>query len=278
MRYIDIEQLDIPAQWRVEADRALTELRGAPPEQRAGTLDRYQPLWRALKVELHKLSRKKCWYCETIEVRADDAVDHYRPKGNVKDADPPHSGYWWLAFDWRNYRFSCTFCNSLRRSPTTVGGKQDYFPLSDEKRRARCEADNTQDEDPLLLDPTNPLDVLLLAFSEDGCAGPAPSPDHAIDHLKGVKTVERYHLNHPWLVEMRLARMKEVRRWVEEADQQLQRHARGGDPQHRANAVRRIQEIMRAVTPAAPYSSAVRHLLAGLKGISDAAKAALIED
>jgi len=61
---------------------------------------------------LEQLSREKCWYCETKQERSNMAVDHFRPKSGVAEC-AAHPGYWWLALAADNYRFACTYCNSL---------------------------------------------------------------------------------------------------------------------------------------------------------------------
>src|SRR5262245_27764752 len=152
------------------------------PAMRSKEIGKHQKVWTSLKEVLRDLSHGKCWYCESVDPRSDNAVDHYRPKGNVKDSDPPHDGYWWLAFDRDNYRFSCTYCNSIRNSDKTSGGKQDYFPLWEESKRARSADDDLDDELPLLLDPTNPADVGLIAFAEDGSVGPAVDETRKREH------------------------------------------------------------------------------------------------
>jgi hypothetical protein len=115
--------------------------------------------------------------------------------------------------------------------------------------------------------------------SDDGRAGPAESQaDNSLDYRKGDESVRRYHLNQPSLVELRLARMIEVRGWLKEADDLLDLYdqAKGTENAIPRNAAApRIREIMRAFAPDAPYSSAVKHYLAGMKGRSRAANAAL---
>lgn len=275
MRYIAIDELRLDTDWLDAAKAATEAVRSAQPEERSRVINKNQAVWKDLKEKLRTLSHEKCWYCESIDPRSDNAVDHYRPKGNVKGSAPPHDGYWWLAFDWRNYRFSCTFCNSLRTSATTSGGKQDYFPLWNEQDRARSDQDDLDDELPLLLDPTNVIDVPLIAFADDGSVGPAVDKKEKKEHSMGAKTIKHYHLNHPHLTERRAETLRVVRTWVEEADKQLARHAKDTAGFSRNTAKSRLQDIMRAVSPKATYSTAVKHLLAALATRSDAARSVL---
>jgi hypothetical protein len=278
MRVIDISALAsrLPANWERDAREALEAVRAAAPEDRSNLIQKHSGLWRSLKDLLREMSYMKCWYCESIDCRSDNAVDHYRPKANVRDARPPHEGYWWLAFDWRNYRFACCYCNSIRYSARgTLGGKQDYFPLFDESRRARAEADDLAEELPMLLDPTMALDPPLLWFRDDGMAGAWHSADaRPLDHCRAETSARLYHLNHPDILERRLARCLEIRRWVAEADSYLDRLSQG-KAQLRAPVSRRLDDIRRALAETEPYSAAVRCTLMGMREASLTAELAL---
>jgi hypothetical protein len=271
MRYIPIQDLRPDPAWIAAAAEAADAVRRALPQDRSKIIKEHSDVWGLFKDALRALSHGKCWYCESIDARADNAVDHYRPKGNVRDATPPHRGYWWIAFDWRNYRFSCTYCNSIRKSAETIGGKQDYFPLFDESARAQSESDSIDDELPLLLDPTKMTDVRLIAFSEDGGVGPAVGERRGREYKGALESAQRYHLAHPLIVERRIVRLRTVRQWVEEADRLLARYIRTREPFALTTAESRLRDIREAVSPEAEYSAAVKHLLAGLVE-SDAAK------
>ena len=216
----------------------------------------------------------KCWYCESRQVRSDNAVDHFRPKSRVQGVVPAHGGYWWLAFDWENYRYTCTYCNSLRKSATTSGGKQDFFPLEDENKRAYSGKDNHREEVAALLDPTKVSDFWLLAFSEDGSVEPAV--DEATDsfnYKRAINSIKRYHLMHPAIREQRIVRLEEVARWVKEADEAQKRFDETREVSARDNAENRIRDIRRRLLPEAEHSIAVKYLLAGMVSSGAARKA-----
>ena len=60
----------------------------------------WKPAKEQLKAEVHK----KCAYCEApVTVVAHGDVEHYRPK----------SEYWWLAYCYDNYLYSCQICNQV---------------------------------------------------------------------------------------------------------------------------------------------------------------------
>jgi hypothetical protein len=123
----------------------------------------------------------------------------------------------------------------------------------------------------LLLDPTKVTDVRLIAFSEDGGVGPAVAETDERGFKGANESASRYHLTHPLIVERRMERLRTVRKWVEEADRQLARYVRTREAFALSTAENRIRDIRDAVSPAAEYSAAVKHLLAGMVQ-SDAAK------
>lgn len=113
------------------------------------------------------LSREKCAYCESsITTTHSGDVEHYRPKGRIKDHvtgkvirlpddSDDHPGYWWLAYEWKNLLPSCIDCNRRRWHDNEQGGKGELFPLCPGGNRAVKPGDE-KDEDPLLLNPMLP--------------------------------------------------------------------------------------------------------------------------
>lgn len=191
MRYIDQDELRLPDGWTDRAQAAsIAVLAGADP-------DDYASVWRDLKDFLADLfPEKKCWYCETPVDRADNAVDHFRPKGRVGDAANIHTGYRWLAFDPRNFRYACTFCNSRRKGieGLTVGGKADRFPLLNEANRLYAAGPLNQ-EMPELLDPCQLHEWELLGCRQENGKPCATSQD-PIEKKRAETSIEVYHLNY----------------------------------------------------------------------------------
>jgi 5-methylcytosine-specific restriction endonuclease McrA len=107
-------------------------------------------IWTDLKRWLlDRVFHGKCAYCESKLVVTDYGdADHYRPKARVK-AVPDHTGYFWIAYDWRNLIPCCKHCNT--------GGKSDSFPIGGRRVFDRTEAVAPQEldviEKPLLLHP-----------------------------------------------------------------------------------------------------------------------------
>ncbi len=68
--------------------------------------------WKLSKTQSKKESNGKCAYCEAnTQVVAHGDVEHFRPK----------SIYWWLAYTYDNYLYSCQICNQIHKS--------DNFPI-----------------------------------------------------------------------------------------------------------------------------------------------------
>ena len=114
--------------------------------------------WTELKKTLHRWQKGKCSYCERLRnANAEADVDHFRPKLAVTGSS--HSGYWWLAYAWKNYFFSCVACNR--------DFKKNHFPLSQESSRAQRPSDSLKRECALLIDPSIENPELFIGFDWD---------------------------------------------------------------------------------------------------------------
>jgi uncharacterized protein (TIGR02646 family) len=226
---------------------------------------------KALKQILMDASEGKCWYCEAaVAQRADNAVDHFRPKNRVH-GESDHPGYFWLACDWENYRFACTFCNSSRRTEDTAGGKQDHFPLWDKAKRVRPPEQQTTGEQPLLLDPYAVADANFLTFDVDGTAVPRYSErDNKYLYDRAAESIERYHLNRPEYRTRRRDLMSAVRRAIKDADMFWERY-NGKDLSAEQAYRAAIRHILEKLDRRAEFTAAVRAALASRRGTSTAA-------
>ena len=85
--------------------------------------------WKETKEQLEIETHHKCSYCEAnTKVVAHGDVEHYRPK----------SIYWWLAYTYDNYLFSCQICNQSYKS--------NNFPIEGRVARAPKVPSNVTDE------------------------------------------------------------------------------------------------------------------------------------
>ncbi|HAT3919747.1 MULTISPECIES: hypothetical protein [Enterobacteriaceae] len=251
MRWICKDEIEecLTQAWKDMAEQANAELIAAPDEEaRKAILRRVASsnIWREFYKLLPEPLKRKCWYCEAEEIRSDMPVDHFRPKNKVED-DKQHDGYWWLAFDWQNYRCACTFCNSRRVFDDTEGGKACRFPLENPDERAFVPADQDKlnNERPYFLDPFNPDDEKLLWFDNDGL--PLAKPSATVEQQTKVQnSIEIFHLHESRIVRARNIVRLEVERQVrkiktndnvQEAKAKLRRMVRDTEKLSRAAVV-----------------------------------------
>lgn len=261
MRFIDIEELKPNIRDHLSAlDEAKRVVNQEPdPVRRAKLLIKYRCRWTACRDALSKLSHGKCWYVECKNPGTDDDIDHFRPKSGVTE-DRDHPGYYWLAFEWTNFRLSCHRSNRPRINTATgeTGGKGGNFPLVYPNDRARTEDDDLKKEFPALLDPTVLSDTILLAFKPDGEVDLSPD-------LKGNQIVEyRFeqsrlylHLNWPAFREERVTLYNRIERTVDRAARQA---PFGLEDMHTATDEfqNSLKDLLRLMQPSAEYSMAAR--------------------
>ncbi len=169
MRYIDLSKMDPTdpevVAWERQARACLSELESSPDHTGRSTYLQRHNLWSSFKPILFRYFGEKCWYSECSLDGSFADVDHFRPKNlsvGTEGSVILDDGYWWLAYDYLNYRLSCEKCNR----PYGEGGKGNYFPLRD--GTAPAQHGEPCDEDYLLIDPCNAEDVGLIGFSEEG--------------------------------------------------------------------------------------------------------------
>jgi len=224
MRYINIQDLELPDGWLEKAEALTEKLHDAVDDKARGKIIHDNPIWQELVVPLSNLSDGKCWYSEAKEIMSDRDIDHFRPKKEAKNVDgiPRASteGYWWLAFDWENYRFSSIYSNRRRRdkfaNTDKTGGKWSYFPLFEHSpvapTKARC-----ADEDIMLLDPCDEDDPGLLTFDSTGTAIPNIGAfDDAKEKQRVLTSIQLYHLDYELLREEREKVWGKCQRFINE--------------------------------------------------------------
>lgn len=195
--------------------------------------DDFKDLWRGYKSLFAAAQRGKCGYCEHdtgVSYRGD--VEHYAPKAqidrlrpltdreeqrqrNLRPGEPTPPlpvehppfmtrGYYWLAYEWGNYLFACSTCNSIH--------KRCLFPVQPERRRDQLPAPENA-ETPLLLNPyedgLNPGEHLR--YNRDG---------YIFDNgsVRGWETIRTCRLNRVALNEARRERARQVTRLLDKLD------------------------------------------------------------
>src|ERR1700741_2123567 len=128
--------------------------------------------WSSFKAALSKAQYKKCGYCDGAAIgNADGDVEHYRPKAEIHELhEDPESwgaelddvanvrgrktnpvsglGYWWQAYEWKNYLLACGVCNRK--------WKRTLFPIGE--ARDPKGPSRTGGETALLLNPFGEVD------------------------------------------------------------------------------------------------------------------------
>lgn len=198
---------------------------------------------KSVKNALIKAQQGKCAFCES-QVRhiAHGDVEHYRPKGGVRQNDADRleqPGYFWLAYGWENLFFACQLCNQ--------SFKKNRFPLADPTRRARSHLDDLAAEQPMLIHPADEEPSTLIGFREE-MAFPID------DDPRARTTIEVVGLNREALAEQRLDSLKPYKLLHQRL---LQLPA----DDEEAREIRAL--FQEAVLPRAQYSSMIRALLGG---------------
>jgi hypothetical protein len=275
MRYVDLDLLPLPDGWQTRANQALNDLRteivAAEAQARVAGDDvaaarksaiteglkkpARQAIWGCLAPGLSGLRKGKCWYSESKNPASDKNVDHFRPKNRVAE-DPNHEGYWWKAFDWKNYRYASQWCNQRRVQPGsgTSGGKWDRFPLQAGSVRARQENDDIAREEVMLLDPADPDDWKLLTFRPDGYPTPAKAQGTP-EFDRAAISIEVYHLHCKELVDDRRLLARRVQQTVE--DMETLRPLIS-NPTTRQLYKNQQKQLLRLIHPDSEYSASAR--------------------
>ncbi|SDT89053.1 HNH endonuclease family protein [Halopseudomonas salegens] len=185
--------------WQAKSANLVTELAALDAvgdrDARNALIDANSAHWGALKEWLLALSSGKCWFSEVRELYSHYDVEHFRPKKEAKALDANvRDGYWWLAFNYMNFR-ACGNVGNRKK-----GG---WFPLVN---GSLCSSFNNQCEESetfYLIDPIDAEDVSLIAFDEEGKVIHIPGASEW-DQERVKETVNRLKLNeHEPLAEAR---------------------------------------------------------------------------
>lgn len=135
-------------------------------DERNALIDANSSHWSVLRDWLLALSAGKCWFSEVRELYSYYDVEHFRPKKKAKALDTSvRDGYWWLAFDYMNFRVCGNVGNRKKGS---------WFPLKNGSLCSSYAEPCEESETHYLLDPINNYDVALIAFDEEGKVIPMP--------------------------------------------------------------------------------------------------------
>ncbi len=194
MRYIPLIDNPPDEAWCNRADAFTQSLLDAVNmEEKKTIIDANSRIWGEIKGHLLGLSHNKCWYSEARETYSHYHVDHFRPKKRAFDLNSTdQGGYWWLAFNWKNYRISGSVGNIK---------KGDRFCVLNHK--ANLPVDPLDDEVNYFLDPIEPDDPALLTFNEEGMIKPINPNEEDWEYKRAKYTIDNLNLNFGPLTEAR---------------------------------------------------------------------------
>lgn len=272
MRWIDFENkkptdTDIPgwtawsqaswSAWLAKSAEHLTALEqfhaADQTTERNKYIDDHSVHWGLLKPWLMALSHNKCWFSDSKDTYSHYHVEHFRPKKEAKNLDKTkRDGYWWLAFEYSNYRLCGNVGNSKK------GG---WFPLRTGSLCSTFDAQCEESETRYFLDPTDPEDVELVAFDEEGNLIPAPGC-HAWEAERVEESVKRLKLNeHEMLPEARREIWKKMSQKIDLYRAAKARSAKTPNPGAEADVRRILREIKDMLNPKAHLSSVAKWCL-----------------
>lgn len=176
MRWINTSRVQrhLPSDWLKESKALLDQLIAAPNRKaRSAIINSNSAHWNEIRKALWTIGGEKCWYTEMVIPWKSSVIEHFRPKGKL--AQESHDGYWWLSFNWKNFRISSHAANVRVTDAIDkkTKGKGTYFPLVGGARVSiysptAIDELSIGSEEALLLDPLKPRDVGLLTFNHDG--------------------------------------------------------------------------------------------------------------
>jgi len=193
MRYIDFSIIDENdpdvKDWINKAKTRLRTLKRKTTHEERAKYFKTANFWSEFKPILIKYYGEKCWYSECSLEGSFGDVDHFRPKNKSVDTEGNtilEDGYWWLAYDYLNYRFSCEKSNRSFGD----GGKNDIFPL---KPGSVPAIEGNKDDIPVLLDPCMDSDVALIDCNEAGEIISLSSDPYDLDRVETSKKVYNWN-------------------------------------------------------------------------------------
>jgi hypothetical protein len=278
MRYVDPTDVELvlPADWdehvqkanayvqqkvqeaeetAIQEDKSQDETQSSILKARKKAINAKSGVWAIAGKAIRSVMSDKCWYCETKETRSDMPVDHFRPKYCVAECKE-HEGYWWLSFNWENYRYSCTYCNSRRVDVETEGGKHDHFPLLNPDDRIYDQNSDIDVEQPVLIDPCDIDDVKLLIYLPNGQPREADQNDKSEAFMRANQSIYFYHLNHYKSVRRRKLIAISMRQHVTQIDRLIAANKKGQNDNGQIKFHKK--EIIKQIRSKAPFCTAAR--------------------
>ena len=259
MIFIDLFRNPPPQELIAEGEELTRQLMALPPDQRNDFIDQHADYWGRLKEYYIELSHGKCWYTEAKEKASYYHMDHFRPKKQPKEllknceieTATSTEAYWWLAFDWKNYRLAASIPNTSKGS---------YFPLKRDTCAIR-QGQDVREEWCGLLDPTNKYDVSLLAFGLDGKVYPACTDTKCWDALRVCLSVRVFDLDNVALVDERKEIQQICKAKIQLIKKAYREYARTNSPVYKEMLEKYVTELYDMAQPTAEMSAVARNYI-----------------
>lgn len=259
MIYIDLFNNPPPQDLIDEGVRLTNKLFALPPDERTKFIDAHADYWGKLKPYYSALSHGKCWYTESKDIASAYHMDHFRPKKKTIplmrnctiSTTNSNESYWWLAFDWTNYRFAASVPNS---------SKNAYFPLKPGTFAAKNK-EELENEWNGLLDPTDEYDVSLIAYSTEGKVWPSCEDVNGWDALRVMLSVRVYNLNCIPLVDARKEVQQVCKAKIEFIKKAQREYAETRSTKYRDMLKKYVSELREMAKPASELSSVARNYI-----------------
>ena len=219
-------------------------------DERNALIDANSSHWGALKEWLLALSAGKCWFSEVRELYSHYDVEHFRPKKEAKALDSTtRDGYWWLAFDYMNFR-ACGNVGNRKK-----GG---WFPLKEGSLCSTYTQPCEESEACYLLDPIDETDVALIAFDEEGKVIAMPSSSDW-ERSRVDETVKRLKLNeHAALAEARRTVWQQMNQLMNDIARAKNRCGSGCNPAAKTTLKEKLSRARAMTNPRAELSAVAR--------------------
>jgi hypothetical protein len=257
MRYIDTSSINVPINWIEIAKKKFG--------------NSYPSLWSYFKEDMKKIVGKKCWYSESKNEGSDNNIDHFRPKAElIKELTSDNAtledivwnqldnckrkGYSFLEFEFSNFRYSCTYVNSLREGEDKQSkGKSNFFPLKKSNRPATS-LNELPYEQPALIDPCSRNDVEMFTFNSLGYIEPHISIlKTSWEYCRVKVSIEVYHLHHSDFYNARIELWKLIQKKIEFATRLWEKNPRTYLEQE--SFTEKIKEIFKAIQKTSEFSA-----------------------
>jgi len=250
MIYIDRSNSAPPRDWLDRADAVTQQLLNEKdPNLRNNIIDDNENLWSEIKDFLLEISDGKCWYSEAIDTYNHLHVDHFRPKKVALGIDKvDYGGYWWLAFDWLNYRV-CGGAGNVRK-------KDKFAVYANKVNQPNSPID---DEIVYFLDPTEEEDVLKITFNSNGEV--TPISKDGWDFERADYTITSLNLNFRNLKEARKTLWVKCSRLIKETQDLITQNNDTPSANRRGQIKEKIKQIKELVQKNAPYSATAKSCL-----------------